>query len=249
MIYYYAYIAVKPANWYEDEEAKIPDPNASKPDAWDDSEDGVWTAPMITNPKCTTGSCGKWIQSTMKNPKYKGPWRRPKKLNPLYKGVWMPRKVPNPFYFEVETPINVSSMSGIAVEVWTTTPGIFFDNFIVAHSINDAFRFANETFSIKRNIEVNRIKNDFDSKRKRKNRDKDDKTVNSNRGNNTGDDYYNSIFEVIKSKYYIYIDVVRTYPLPLVAVVLSVTLLYLLFERLHINDSTGRKRKISRKIE
>ena len=40
-------------------------------------------------------------------------------------------------------------MAGIAVEVWTTNAGIFFDNFVVTHSLEDAFKFADTTFSLK----------------------------------------------------------------------------------------------------
>ena len=44
---------------------------------------------------------------------------------------------------------NLAPMAGIAVEVWTTNAGIFFDNFVVTHSLEDAFKFADTTFSLK----------------------------------------------------------------------------------------------------
>ena len=41
---------------YDDIPAEIPDPDAKKPDDWDDEEDGEWESPNIDNPE------------------YKGPW-------------------------------------------------------------------------------------------------------------------------------------------------------------------------------
>lgn len=37
-------------------------------------------------------------------------------------------------------------MIGLAIEVWTTNAGIFFDNFFVGTEVEDAFRFADSTF-------------------------------------------------------------------------------------------------------
>ncbi|KAL8537672.1 hypothetical protein ACS0TY_012706 [Phlomoides rotata] len=42
---------------YDDIPKEIPDPEAKKPEDWDDEEDGEWTAPTIPNPE------------------YKGPWK------------------------------------------------------------------------------------------------------------------------------------------------------------------------------
>ena len=59
----------KPAG-YDDIPAEIPDPEATKPDDWDDEEDGEWEAPMVDNPA------------------YKGPWKPKMIPNPAYKYVW-----------------------------------------------------------------------------------------------------------------------------------------------------------------
>ena len=46
---------------------------ATKPDDWDEEEDGEWEAPTIANPKCTTGpGCGEWKRPQKSNPEYKG---------------------------------------------------------------------------------------------------------------------------------------------------------------------------------
>ena len=42
----------------------------------------------------------------------------------------------------------------MAVEVWTTNAGIFFDNFAISHSLKDAFAFADVTYGVKEAIET-----------------------------------------------------------------------------------------------
>lgn len=44
-------------------------------------------------------------------------------------------------------------MIALAVEVWTINAGILFDNFVIGHSIEDAFDFARETFVVKHQAE------------------------------------------------------------------------------------------------
>ena len=44
---------------------------------------------------------------------------------------------------------SLAPMAGLAVEIWTTNAGIFFDNFVVSHTLKDAFNFADATFSLK----------------------------------------------------------------------------------------------------
>jgi calnexin len=125
----------------------IPDPNATKPDDWDDNEDGEYTAPLIPNPACEKAGCGVWKAPMIKNPAYKGPWKAPLIKNPLYQGIWKPRKVSNPNYYEISGNIypTLPSISGLAVEVWTISPGIVFDNFFVATSLEEAFQYSVET--------------------------------------------------------------------------------------------------------
>ena len=39
----------------------IPDPDAEKPDDWDEEMDGDWEAPLIDNPECKAApGCGTW---------------------------------------------------------------------------------------------------------------------------------------------------------------------------------------------
>jgi len=45
----------------------IPDPNAVKPEDWNEQEDGKWEPPQIENPEWK----GEWKPKKIPNPKYK----------------------------------------------------------------------------------------------------------------------------------------------------------------------------------
>ena len=93
----------------------VPDPEAEKPEDWDDEEDGDWIPPMVPNSKCEEVSgCGKWESPTKKNPAYKGKWTPEYIENPAYKGVWAPAKIPNPDYFEDKTPAKFEPMGAVS---------------------------------------------------------------------------------------------------------------------------------------
>lgn len=89
----------------------IPDPDAEKPEEWDDEEDGDWLAPTVPNPKCAEApGCGEWTRPTKANPDYKGKWSAPLIDHPEYKGVWAPRKIANPGYFEDKNPAKLNKI-------------------------------------------------------------------------------------------------------------------------------------------
>lgn len=138
--------AEKPAGWLDDEPEMVPDPEAVKPEDWDDEEDGEWEAPLVPNPKCEQApGCGEWVRPKIENPDYRGKWFPTLIDNPAYKGEWKPRQIENPYYFVDEHPHNVAPMTGLAVEIMTTTPNIRFDNFAISHSLDAAFNFGTPT--------------------------------------------------------------------------------------------------------
>ncbi|KAF9011146.1 Calreticulin family-domain-containing protein [Cyathus striatus] len=148
--------AVKPVGWLDDEPQTIPDPDAAKPEEWDDEEDGEWIAPTVPNSKCAEApGCGEWKRPFKANPDYKGKWFPPMIDNPAYKGPWAPRKIPNPDYFEDLTPVkSLNKIGGVGIELWTMTEDILFDNLYIGHSVEDAKKFAAETFEVKKPLEV-----------------------------------------------------------------------------------------------
>jgi len=101
--------------------------------------------------------CGEWNRPMMPNPAYKGKWKPPRIKNPAYKGPWVPRQIPNPEHYEDKKPMNsLAPMAALAVEVWTTNAGIHYDNFAIAHTLKDAWRFADATYSVKTALETKR---------------------------------------------------------------------------------------------
>ncbi|ETL32858.1 hypothetical protein F441_14995 [Phytophthora nicotianae CJ01A1] len=147
--------AVKPDDWLDDEPAVIDDPNVVKPEDWDDEDDGEFVVPQIPNPKCAEVSgCGEWKRPTKANPAYKGKFYAPYIPNPAYKGEWKPRKIPNPNYFEDEHPARLDPIGALAVEVWTMTDGITFDNFWLGNDLKKAQEFAELTWAPKHAVEV-----------------------------------------------------------------------------------------------
>ncbi|KAJ9608637.1 hypothetical protein H2200_006408 [Cladophialophora chaetospira] len=146
--------AEKPEDWLEDEPLTVPDPEAEKPEDWDDEEDGDWIAPQVPNPKCEEASgCGPWSPPNIKNPLYKGKWTAPYIENPAYEGLWSPRKIANPDFFEDKTPSNLEPIGAIGFEIWTMQSDITFDNIYIGHSVDDAAKFREETYDVKRSIE------------------------------------------------------------------------------------------------
>ena len=113
---------------------EVEDPDAVKPDDWDDDEDGDWEAPVVPNPLCAKApGCGEWVRPKKHNPDYKGKWYPPMIDNPEYKGPWAPRKIPNPKHYKDDAPLaNVGSVGAVAMEIWTMSKGLVVDNVLVA---------------------------------------------------------------------------------------------------------------------
>jgi len=127
----------KKPDGYDDIPAEIPDPDASKPEDWDDEDDGEWEAPMIDNPD------------------YKGPWK-PKMIdNPDYKGKWKHPMIPNPDYAYDEEMYQVckDGCTHVGFELWQVKTGTLFDDIIITDSLEEAQKFAEETFFKKKEAE------------------------------------------------------------------------------------------------
>merc|ERR1719498_761941 len=71
--------------------------------------------------------------------------------NPEYIGVWSPRQIANPNYFSEETHPEafktlVAPIGGVAVEIWTMSGGIHFDNIYISNDLGDASEWARLSF-------------------------------------------------------------------------------------------------------
>jgi len=136
--------AKKPADWVDDKEipdpadkkpegwddipAQISDPDAKKPDDWDEEEDGKWSSPL------------------MDNPEYKGEWKAKRIPNPEYKGEWVHPMIPNPDYKPDPNLYLYEKIKFVGFELWQVKSGSIFDNIIVTSSLEEANKFADETW-------------------------------------------------------------------------------------------------------
>jgi calreticulin len=138
--------AKKPADWvetakmpdpeskkpdgYDDIPKEIADPEAAKPEDWDDEDDGEWEPPMVDNPE------------------FKGAFK-PKMIdNPDYKGKWEHPMVPNPDFKDDAELYKVckNGCTHVGFELWQVTAGTLFDDILVTDSLEEAQKYAEETF-------------------------------------------------------------------------------------------------------
>lgn len=75
-------------------------------------------------------------------------------LQPPISGVWKPKKILNDAYFYEANPyIHLPAAYGVAVEVWTISAGILYDNFHIGHSLADALEYGRATTFPKSRVE------------------------------------------------------------------------------------------------
>jgi len=119
----------KPEGW-DDIPEEISDPDAVKPDDWDDEDDGEWEPPMIDNPEYK----GEWKPEMIENPDYKGPWVHPMIPNPEYK------------YDDNMYKVCRDGCTHVGFELWQVKTGTIFDDIIITDSLDEAKKFAEESF-------------------------------------------------------------------------------------------------------
>jgi calreticulin len=120
----------KKPDGYDDIPKEIADPEAAKPEDWDDEDDGEWEPPMVDNPE------------------FKGTWK-PKMIdNPDYKGKWEHPMIPNPDFKDDDELYKVckGGCTHVGFELWQVTAGTLFDDIIVTDSLEEAQKYAEETF-------------------------------------------------------------------------------------------------------
>ncbi|KAG2618233.1 hypothetical protein PVAP13_3NG258256 [Panicum virgatum] len=120
---------IKDPEGYDDIPKEIPDPDAKKPEDWDDEEDGEWTAPTIPNPE------------------YKGPWKQKKIKNPNYQGKWKAPMIDNPDFKDDPYIYAFDSLKYIGIELWQVKSGTLFDNIIITDDPALAKKFAEDTWA------------------------------------------------------------------------------------------------------
>jgi calreticulin len=125
---------------------QIPDPEAEKPEDWDDEADGQWEAPLISNPE------------------FKGDWKPKKIPNPAYKGAWVHPEIDNPAFIEDKNIYRFSDIGSVGIDIWQVKAGTIFDNILISDSVSEAEAFLAETYTAKKDKE----KEAFDAYEKKK---------------------------------------------------------------------------------
>nr|ASC62375.1 calreticulin [Mizuhopecten yessoensis] len=133
---------------------KIKDPEAKKPDDWDerekiddpeDSKSEDWDKPEhIPDPDAKKPDDwddemdGEWEPPMIDNPEYKGEWK-PKQIdNPDYKGKWVHPEIDNPEYSADEKLFRHSDIGVIGFDLWQVKFGTIFDNILIPDDVDFA---------------------------------------------------------------------------------------------------------------
>jgi len=141
----------KPSDWVDD--AQIDDPSDVKPEGYDDIPETV-SDPEATRPEdWDEEEDGKWEAPTIPNPAYKGPWKAKRIPNPAYKGVWAAKRIPNPDYHEDKELAKYTDIGAVGFDLWQVKSGTIFDNIVVTNSVSDAQDYAAKTFTKHKDLE------------------------------------------------------------------------------------------------
>ena len=127
--------AKKPEDW--DDRATIPDPDDKKPEDWDQPE-------HIPDPEATKPDDwddemdGEWEAPQIDNPDYKGEWS-PKQIdNPNYKGRWVHPEIDNPEYTPDPKLYLQPEICAVGFDLWQVKSGTIFDNVLITDDVEYA---------------------------------------------------------------------------------------------------------------
>merc|ERR1712180_183822 len=149
--------AKKPEDW--DDNAKIDDPEDKKPEDWDKPE-------LIPDPDAKKPD--DWDDEE------DGEWEPPMINNPEYKGEWIHPEIDNPEYQADDNLYKFDDIANIGFEIWQVKSGTIFDNIIVTDDIKEAEEFAKNTF-FKTKEEEKKMKDEQDAEDRKKQEEEDKK--------------------------------------------------------------------------
>ncbi|CAN6469116.1 unnamed protein product [Victoria cruziana] len=136
--------AKKPEDW--DDKEYIPDPEDKKPEGYDDIPKEIPDPDAKKPEDWDDEEDGEWTAPTIPNPEYKGPWKPKKIKNPNYKGKWKAPMIDNPDFKDDPDIYVFPNLKYVAIELWQVKSGTLFDNILVADDPEYAKQFATETW-------------------------------------------------------------------------------------------------------
>jgi len=144
--------ASKPEDW--DDRAKIDDPEDSKPEDYDKPEH--IPDPDATKPEDWDDEMdGEWEPPMIDNPEYKGEWKPRQIDNPAYKGVWVHPEIDNPEYNadDAKDLGKYDEFCKIGLDLWQVKSGTIFDNFLITDDPAVAKKAGEDLWAVTRDAE------------------------------------------------------------------------------------------------
>lgn len=133
--------AKKPEDW--DDREKIEDPEDTKPEDWDKPE--YIPDPDAKKPEDWDEEMdGVYEAPQINNPEYKGEWKPKLIPNPAYKGVWVHPEIPNPEYTSDDKLYKYDEICGVGIDIWQVKAGTIFNNILIGDSEEEADVIQNE---------------------------------------------------------------------------------------------------------
>ncbi|XP_013397065.1 calreticulin-like [Lingula anatina] len=162
--------AKKPDDW--DEREKIDDPDDTKPEDWDKPEH--IPDPDAKKPEDWDDEMdGEWEPPMIDNPDYKGEWK-PKQIdNPDYKGKWVHPEIDNPEYTPDENLYKYDDIGAIGFDLWQVKSGTIFDNILITDDEDHAKKVGDELWGVTKEAEKKmKDKQDEEERKKREEEEK-----------------------------------------------------------------------------
>merc|ERR1712179_551955 len=144
--------AKKPEDW--DDRAKIDDVEDVKPEDWDVPQHIA--DPEATKPEDWDDEMdGEWEPPMIDNPDYKGEWKARQIDNPDYKGKWIHPEIENPEYNadDAKTLGKYDEICKIGFDLWQVKSGTIFDNILITDDIAEAKKIGDETWGATKDAE------------------------------------------------------------------------------------------------
>jgi calreticulin len=169
--------AKKPEDW--DDRAKIDDPEDSKPEDWDKPEH--IPDPDATKPEDWDDDMdGEWEPPMIDNPEYKGEWKPRQIDNPAYKGAWVHPEIDNPEYNadEAKDLGKYDEFCKVGLDLWQVKSGTIFDNFIITDDVAEAKKHAEDHWGATKDAE--KAMKDAQDEEERKKAEEEAKSASAN---------------------------------------------------------------------
>ncbi|XP_026866462.2 calreticulin 3a [Electrophorus electricus] len=178
--------AKKPENW--DDNATIDDPEDTKPEDWDKPEN--IPDPDAKKPEDWDEEMdGEWEPPMIPNPEYKGEWK-PKQIdNPNYKGKWVHPEIDNPEYTADVSIYKYDNIGVIGLDLWQVKSGTIFDNFLITDDIKEAEDFGKDTWGVTKGPEKKMKEKQEEEERKQREEEEKSKKDDDHEEEDDNDDH------------------------------------------------------------